>query len=147
MKIIFKKEHIGQKVTSILHGEGVISGVIEHHLYPIKVSFDGSIKTFRQDGTLFDNSIMPILKFGWGDMPKWDYGEPEFIYNGLELPEEETAWCYVGCFEDEVLCKLYRRLVVASAEGVYISIHAGKTNTQTTDTNCYKYAMRCEDLD
>jgi len=153
MKAVFKKEHIGQKVTCSICGRGIIEDVKDVGRYTISVVFnDGKGNTHYEFYTPYGYSntkdFMPALRFGWVSAHDWDYGEPELVYKALELSEEETAWCYVGYNEDDILCKKKKRLVVASTEdNRYLGMSDGKSNKQTINTTYYKYAMRCEDLD
>jgi len=77
MKQVFRPEHVGEKVISVLHGKGVITEVDKSNDFAVKVLFSGSYgdneAKFTQDGRGEDTSYMPILAFGWDELPGWDY--------------------------------------------------------------------------
>jgi len=152
MKNIFTTKHIGQKVYSTIHGRGKITAVDCTKQHPVNVLFiDGEYAqniAYTTTGRLHDTDNAPTLKFGWDDIPEWDYGQPTFDYVPLVLKGGETAWCYVGFNIVEVMSKRVKRLVVAATEdNRYIGMLDGKTNIETINTTYYKYAMRCSELD
>jgi len=146
MKQIFKPKHSGQKVTSNTHGLGVILEVVDSL---VLVAFENNTKVekFTQDGRYSKNDYLPTLVFGWLPVNNFSHRIPKDNYKPLNLEKEKTAWCYVGDSIDEVLQKEYKELVIASTIYSYLSINNGYSNTQSTTTVFYKYAMRCEDLD
>jgi len=152
MKKVFRKEHVGQRVTSALHGKGVITEVNETNDFAVKAlfseSYDDNEAKFTQDGWGEDTSYTPILAFGWDNLPEWDYREPKAVYRPFILKNGETAWCYVGDDEEEVLKQDCKRLVVAATSKVYLAIEDEYfKHNQPMTTITYKYAMRCSELD
>jgi len=66
-RVVFTEEHIGEKVTSFRHGEGIIVEVNLKEVYPITVLFEdsGEYHKFTVDGYWAKTDHLPTLYFGW----------------------------------------------------------------------------------
>jgi len=153
MEVVFRPEHVGQKVTSTIFGRGFIIEVDDERTLPIAVRFvalkggESVIVRFTEDGRQNRDDFTPTLKFGWGGILEWDYGEQEIVYKPLNLAEGETAWCYVGDDERTVLRCSYKKMVIATDHAEYMCMPEGKANNQTLNIFRHEYAMRCSGLD
>ena len=81
-----KAFQVGDKVTCILWGKGVVEKVDDSLNFPVKVRFaDGDSVSYTLDGKAFKSHIRPTLYHGHGtfNIELIEEKEPEFKYQWL----------------------------------------------------------------
>ena len=153
MQKVFTDKHIGEKVHCSKNGNGTITKVKEHYTCPIVVEFDESLsfnetpaktlESYTTDGR-HENGSEVTLSFG--HKHKFDYGRPKFKYKSLKFDGTPT-WCWVGIKKTDIEDSKNLRLVIAKDCSLYLAIDKGYSNTESTCTYKWHYAMALTDYE
>lgn len=148
---IFKAKHVGQKVHSKSHGNGVIIYFNDDNQYPIECKFKVTYETFDTEGMDLKTHKNPSLSFGHKEDPVFDYGTP------LDLPQliplklkHKALYAYVSniSYEDALKVKCKRLIVAKGSSGSclhsFMTYYATSGETLLNDTSSiisWKYAV------
>lgn len=148
---IFKPKHVGQKVHSNSHGNGVITSFNYGIQYPIECEFEMYYQTFDTSGRDLNSYKNPSLSFGHKEDYVFDYGTPLYLPKLIPLKLKHKAlYAYVSniSYEDALNVR-YKRLIVAKGPSdscpdftlVYYATAWGTRLNNASSIVSWKYAV------